>query len=67
MAMFAESMSLTGPNPDAAAPAVVAEERAEPVRRDLGTIRREVPPAPPASATQPGSALRTIRDRLQQR
>ena len=70
MAMFAESMSLTGQNLDAPVTAAVAEERAEPVRRDLGSIRREQPPAPPASATpaaQPGSALRTIRDRLQQR
>jgi hypothetical protein len=40
------------------------------VRRDFGSIRREQPPAaavPAAAAAPPGSALRTIRDRLQQR
>jgi uncharacterized protein len=74
MAMFAESMSLTpGAGPEGGANGH-GEERAapagDPVRRDLGSMRRGEPPAAPAHAlpsTQPGSALRTIRDRLQQR
>ena len=79
MAMFAESMNLTpNGNPEALAePAPVHDRGAparepisEPVRRDFGSIRREQPSAPAvpaAAAAPPGSALRTIRDRLQQR
>jgi DNA helicase HerA-like ATPase len=50
---------------DGAAPLAPA---AEPPRRDIPSIRREQPAAPgTAAASQPGSALRAIRDRLQQR
>ena len=78
MAMFAEAMNLSGPAADVpAAQGAIEERRAhprEPVmptgepRRDVPSIRRETQPVPqPASPTQPGSALRAIRDRLQQR
>jgi hypothetical protein len=79
MAMFAESMNLTPhANPETPADLAVVDDRspparepiAEPLRRDFGSIRREQPPAPAvpaAAAAPPGSALRTIRDRLQQR
>jgi uncharacterized protein len=77
MAMFAESMNLTpNANPESPADPAAVDDRsapapiAEPLRRDFGSIRREQPPAaavPAAAAAPPGSALRTIRDRLQQR
>ena len=77
MAMFAEAMNLTpNANPEAPADPAAVDDRsapapiAEPLRRDFGSIRREQPPAPAvpaAAAAPPGSALRTIRDRLQQR
>ena len=78
MAMFAEAMNLSGPAADVpAAQGAIEERRAhprEPVmptgepRRDVPSIRRETQPVPqPASPTQPGNALRAIRDRLQQR
>jgi len=79
MAMFAESMNLTpNANPEAPADPAAVDDRgaparepiSEPLRRDFGSIRREQAPAaavPAAAAAPPGSALRTIRDRLQQR
>ena len=78
MAMFAEAMNLTpGSNADASAAPAAADDRngrprepvAEPVRRDLGSIRREQPAASAvaAPAAQPPGGVRTIRDRLQPR
>jgi DNA helicase HerA-like ATPase len=75
MAMFAEAMHLP-PGPTADYPThTLSEERgtrlrepigptAEPPRREV-SIRRDSAPAQPAGG-QPGSALRAIRDRLQQ-
>jgi DNA helicase HerA-like ATPase len=76
MAMFAEAMNLTpGAGAEAPAAAAVIDDRSarprepisEPVRRDFGSIRREQPAAAAAPAAQPSGAMRTIRDRLQQR
>jgi hypothetical protein len=79
MTMFAEAMNLTsGPSPDAPADPAAVDDRAaparepitEPLRRDFASLRREQPAAPAAAGApvpQPASALRTIRDRLQQR
>ena len=78
MAMFAEAMNLSGPAADVpAAPGAIEERRAQSARtRDAhgracaatsASIRRETAGAEPASPTQPGNALRAIRDRLQQR
>jgi len=77
MAMLAEAMHLTpGPSPEAPAPAAPVDDRSarprepagEPVRRDFGSIRREQPAAASAvPAAKPSGAMRTIRDRLQQR
>jgi uncharacterized protein len=66
--LFAEAMNLNaGPVPEApAAQSSNVMPVAEPPRRDVASIRRE-PAAAPAASTQPGSALRAIRDRLQQR
>jgi uncharacterized protein len=73
---FADAMHL--PTPDVAAPQGAGEDRGtrvrEPLapitepRREMPSIRREQPAASgAAAATAPGSALRAIRDRLQQR
>jgi DNA helicase HerA-like ATPase len=75
VALFAESMSFptgpTGPAPEIpAAQGTNVTPVGEPPRRDIPSIRREPPAAPAAAAAataQPGSALRAIRDRLQQR
>jgi hypothetical protein len=57
--LFAEAMNLNaGPAPEVPAQAI---------RGEVPSIRREPPAAPAAASTQPGSALRAIRDRLQQR
>jgi hypothetical protein len=57
------------PNGHIADATVPPAPAAEPPRRDIPSIRREQPAAPGAAGTtaQPGSALRAIRDRLQQR
>ena len=79
--LFAEAMNLpTGPAAEFPAAHGADEDRGarsrepmaptgEPPRREIPSIRREPPaaPAPAAATTQPGSAFRAIRDRLQQR
>jgi uncharacterized protein len=71
--LFAEAMNLhPGAAPEVAAAQGIREPMtpiSEPRRGDMPSIRREPSAAPAAAAatTQPGSALRAIRDRLQQR
>jgi DNA helicase HerA-like ATPase len=72
--LFAEAMSLhNGLAPEAPTAQSIREPMtpiSEPSRRgDVPSIRREPPAAPAAAAAspQPGTALRAIRDRLQQR
>jgi len=74
MTLFAEAMSLQhGPAPETPTAQSIREPMtpiSEPSRRgDVPSIRREPPAAPAAAAasSQPGNALRAIRDRLQQR
>jgi len=75
MAMLAETMNLPVGTDAPPAPAAGEERAVRPrevvaERRDLGSTRREQPVAPVASVTPPaqtGSAIRSMRDRLQQR
>ncbi len=74
MAMFAEAMNITPLASSETTTPAGAEERAArareplPERREIPSIRREQPAAPPAAAS-PGqsAAMRAIRDRMQQR